>query len=812
MAKQGRWSIKQFLFAGSAAILVLIIVNVLLTQYVFEAKADLLKIETKVLESAKTLLMIRRNEKDFISRFEAKYIKQVEQQNKLLVEQLVVIDQLLNRSSLEVSFNSQQAINELNNYQAAFRHLSDEIYRLHGTSTRLGLLQQFERNAKQLQLLINKANQPNIFNLIIINQSTIFDYFNSFEDELLLKINREFSELELLFKQTVSFNQSLQQAFNVYRLSFFSLQQSMQKRGYTEQLGYHGALRENAHNVENNLKALFETVPVKVEKSIAALVLLQAISEALLVLFIIAILVYVYVSIAKMEAGLINARQKEQRANRAKSAFLANMSHEIRTPLNGIIGMTEILNDSKLSAPQKDYLSTINSSSQTLLMLINDILDLSKIESGHLEICPHTCAVKEVIYDTAALIAPKAQQKNICIDIVIDECIPNYIRADEQKLRQVLMNLASNAIKFTASGQVLFSMKSQLQTANSIKILFSVKDTGVGIEADKHQHIFEEFKQEAANTAVNFGGTGLGLSISSKIVSMMGGEIGLNSTKGEGSEFYFSLVFDIKTTEVHLVAKRSTQVVYSALAPSPLLIQNLTGFGYPLSVVCSTNDIEIELSQSAVIILHAEDVVDMTMLAKIAARYNKVPILIARANHCDKKEFGDLVAGYITLPLLGGRLDNLLQSVTQQFAREPSGVDNNSELGISSAAQQSKMVLVVEDNKVNQKVVSLNLDKLNLAYVIANDGQEALEQYKKHQGQFSVILMDCMMPVMDGFEATKAIRNFERQAATQAVPIIALTASILDDDIQKCFDSGMDDYLPKPFKREVLVDKLAKLH
>ncbi|MCL1137484.1 ATP-binding protein [Shewanella pneumatophori] len=846
MFKQGSWTIKQFLLAGSIAIFMLVIVNVLVTQYVFSSKAALLELESKVVESSNTLLMIRRNEKDFISRIQPKYITQLQSLKVSLEQQLTSINHLLAESGLNISFNSQQAQRELDQYISSFTLLTNEIYRLHGGNHQMGLLQVFDRDAIQLQQRVNELDDPTLFSLIINNKSTTFEFFDSFEPRLLVEISKQFADIESHIESRSSLSSELQQPFSDFKHAFYQLQQSMQRRGYSESQGYHGAFRQNVHNIEKSLNLLFKTIPSQVDHSISALVNTQLITEFLLVLCIAAILCYLYLAITRMESGLISAKQKEQRANRAKSAFLANMSHEIRTPLNGIIGMTEILNDSKLTAIQKDYLSTINSSSQTLLMLINDILDLSKIESGHLEICPHTCGVKEIIYDTAALIAPKAQQKNINIEISLDESIPNYIRADEQKLRQVLMNLASNAVKFTAKGYVYFKVENQGQTADSIKLLFLVKDTGVGIDESKHQQIFEEFKQEETSTSVNYGGTGLGLSISSKMVNMMGGEIAIKSSKGEGSEFSFLLNFELQNDEVLTPKLRNTHVIYCTTNPNSLLLQNLKGLHYPFALIDNIANIGDLLKQSSVIILHAEELADRQGLHDVSRSYPNIAILLARGNHHYKEDFGDLVAGYITLPLLGSRLDSLLQSVALQSKQQVEQLDiydaeNKPTAGFNakinsglknltapepkasaytkqdmSAEKQpatlAKMVLVVEDNKVNQQVVSINLAKLNLPYLIANDGQEALEQFKQHRGQFSVILMDCMMPVMDGFEATKAIRNLEKQLATQPVPIIALTASILDDDIQKCFDSGMDDYLPKPFKREVLVDKLAKLH
>lgn len=806
MLKQGSWSIKTFLLAGSVAIVILLIVNISITQYVSNTKLDLSRLENEVVVSANTLLMIRRSEKDFISRIDPKYTFQVLDFKAKLVQQLTQIDRLLTQSNLDISYDNQRVLEELDDYIDTFSMLINEIYSINGTSAEQGLLARFEHNSNELQLLTNQLKDTELLELIIANQLTVFDFFKSFDSRLLTRITHQFKIIEQHIIDKPQSTLPLQQAFLSFEHAFFQLQSSMKRRGYSESLGYHGTLRQNVHSVERSLETLFNTIPLKVDKSVSGLVVTQSIVELLLVLLIIGILYYIFYAITRMEKGLIFAREKEQQANSAKSSFLANMSHEIRTPLNGIIGMTEILTDSKLSAIQKDYLATINSSSQTLLMLINDILDLSKIESGHLEFCPHTCNIKEVIYDTAALISPKAQQKNIVLRIIIGNDVPTYIYADEQKLRQILMNLASNAIKFTRSGSVSFKLVVKAEEGEDIRLLFSVKDTGVGIDKNKHAKIFEEFQQEESNTSIDYGGTGLGLSIATKMVKIMGGEIMISSDKGVGSEFYFILAFP-KQEERVCERLESKHLIYCAINHSPLLVQNIIDSNHQLDKITKASEIRPLLKHSSVIVLNVDDISDKQVLVDIAKECSLTPILIARPNNSINTDFGELVAGYITLPLLGERLNTLIKSVSHCQKQEEDLVPLNSD-----SQKSKKIVLVVEDNKVNQQVVSINLKKLNLPYLIANDGREALEHYKRHIGGVSVILMDCMMPIMDGFEATRAIRIFEKEEGEPRVTIIALTASILDDDIQKCFESGMDDYLPKPFKRDVLVRKLAKQH
>ncbi|MGF1806609.1 ATP-binding protein, partial [Aliivibrio sifiae] len=432
------------------------------------------------------------------------------------------------------------------------------------------------------------------------------------------------------------------------------------------------------------------------------------------------------------------------------------------------------------------------------------VLDLSKIESGNIEVNAHSCKLKEVIFDTAALIAPKAQQKGVNIKIIMSEDLPTYVKADEQKIRQVLMNLASNAVKFTDAGSISFELSLKGETEATCHYLFSVKDTGLGIEEGKHQQVFEEFKQEDDDTSKNYGGTGLGLAISSKMIKMMGDEIKLKSSKGVGSEFYFSL--ELKkdhTHEKNVKNKDNKTIIYCSKSPKELFINEVNKYGYCIEKVYSVEEIKIRETSESLVVLEKEDFLDQIDLVK--EKYPQLPIVLVRNNTDTNLEI-ESVSGYVTYPLLGSRLDNLLCSVF-----EHSHDDTETDVEKGASPKHSGIVLIVEDNKVNQQVASINLKMLGIDYKIANNGAEAVELYKRHHDDILVILMDCMMPIMDGFDATKAIRQLEKNENMTLTTIIALTASILDDDIQKCFDSGMDDYLPKPFRREVLQEKIAKL-
>jgi len=499
-------------------------------------------------------------------------------------------------------------------------------------------------------------------------------------------------------------------------------------------------------------------------------------------------------------ATITQEKDNANKANRAKSTFLANMSHEIRTPLNGIIGMAEILKDSQLSPIQKDYLMTIDSSSQTLLMLINDVLDLSKIESGNLVISPHTSNVKEIIFDTASLIAVKAQEKNIELDIQIDPELPELVKLDEHKLRQVLMNLASNAVKFTAKGKITLTLQSKMVDADNIALSFSVKDTGIGIESGKHDKIFEAFQQEDNNTTRHFGGTGLGLSISAKIIGLMGGFIAITSIKGEGSDFHFTITVGVEKIQPKQPLSPYQAIIINAKNTQFLQLE-LNKLGISTTECRDINCVAACVKTNSIIIYNQQEVeLAKIELQTLRQKVAKTPVLVARSNHHEQFNYAHLVDGYVHQPLLGLRLMHMIQDLDLCVDAETH----------DAPVTVSRAILLVEDNLINQKVASININQLGLDVLVAKNGQEAIDIYAESHQHINLVLMDCMMPVMDGFDATIGIREYEEAYSLSRIPIVALTASILEDDIQRCFDSGMDDYLPKPFKKEIFREKINK--
>ncbi|WP_139684939.1 response regulator [Vibrio tasmaniensis] len=513
-------------------------------------------------------------------------------------------------------------------------------------------------------------------------------------------------------------------------------------------------------------------------------------------------------TIAKEDAE--KAKDHAIQASKAKSSFLANMSHEIRTPLNGVIGISEILADTPLTPTQRDYVDTIETSSQLLLSLINDILDFSKIESGMLLISPHSASIRESIYDIASIVAPKAKEQKISVNVDISPDTPARVMIDDHRLRQILMNFMSNAVKFTAEGGVTLSIKTLEQSNDNVTIRFAVRDTGIGIDKQQQKQIFEPFAQEDDSTTRQFGGTGLGLAISTQLVELMGGQIQLDSVKGEGSCFYFDLALPIDL----MLPKPSTAtadiyVLGNANMLSKRIEWDLNLYGLKVTQLTSdtaevTQRLTTQKHNRPITVIFAED--DAFLASHYTNDLDKlhqhgITICLIRSFLSEPADIGDCVTAQVSQPLLGLRLIKAVELC-----------DTRSLVELSEASEPSleiqHKVLIVEDNKINQKIAGLHVGKSGFEFEFANNGQEAVDMFTANP-HYAVILMDCMMPVMDGFEATSNIRRVEKETnASRRIPIIALTASVIDDDIQKCFDVGMDDYVPKPFKFEMLKEKV----